>query len=110
MHGYYVDDLVLITPVQHPAGVRLIGRLIGAHKVPLTQAVQEQSRGCREVVVDLTGVDYLANSALETLVAVARTLGPPRCLDVRAPARLGLGERLTGHGWDGVETLRLTLV
>ncbi|MGY0019370.1 STAS domain-containing protein [Streptomyces sp. cg35] len=109
MRGYFVDDLLLITPLHHAAGVRLFGEVVGAHKASLAVAVTEYSRTAEEITVDLTQVHYLANSALETLVALARSLTPPQHLRVLANPELAFQERLAAQGWDEIETLRLTV-
>ncbi|MFJ8824127.1 STAS domain-containing protein [Streptomyces sp. NPDC102467] len=108
MRGYFVDELLLITPLHRAAGVRLYGEVVGAHKASLAVAVTDYSRSAEEITVDLTQVRYLANSALETLVALARSLSPPQCLRVLAGPELRVGERLAAGGWDRIETLRLT--
>ncbi|WP_369216138.1 hypothetical protein [Streptomyces flavofungini] len=107
MRGYFADELLLITPSSNAAGVSLFGEVVGTHKGPLAVALAEQSLRAQEITVDLAGVHYLANSALEILVALANSLRPPRRLLVRAPAGLGLRERVTAHGWDRIEALRL---
>ncbi|MFJ8935095.1 hypothetical protein ACIRL0_05165 [Streptomyces sp. NPDC102365] len=58
--------------------------------------------------VDLTHVDHLSRSALETLVGAARTLPPPIRLPLRARPELGLAQRLADHGWYETQSLRLT--
>ncbi|KUL52991.1 hypothetical protein [Streptomyces sp. NRRL S-1521] len=107
MRGYFADELLLITPSSTTPGVCLFGEVIGTHKGPLAIALAEQSLRTQEITVDLTGVHYLANSALEILVALANNLRPPQCLLVRAPTALGLRERVAARGWDRMETLRL---
>ncbi|GAA2328873.1 hypothetical protein OKJ48_34905 [Streptomyces kunmingensis] len=107
MRGYFVDELLLITPLHHAAGVRLFGEVVGAHKAPLAVAVTEYSRAADEITVDLTQVQYLANSALETIVALARSLNPPQRLRVLAGPELRIKERLAAGEWDRIETLQL---
>ncbi|MFJ8826607.1 STAS domain-containing protein [Streptomyces sp. NPDC102467] len=108
MPAYFVDELLLIAPLHHPVGVRLFGEVVGAHKGPLSRAVAEQTRATDEITVDLTRVHYLANSALETLVALAQTLHPPQRLHILACPELEVRQRLAAHAWDQAETLRLT--
>ncbi|MFI7383947.1 STAS domain-containing protein [Streptomyces sp. NPDC049813] len=108
MRGYFVDELLLITPLRHVPGVRLSGELVGAHKAPLAVAVAEVARDAEEVTIDLTQVKYLANSALETIVALARNLTPPQYLKVLAAPELRVQERLAAAEWDRIETLRLS--
>lgn len=92
--------------------MRLCGEVYAAHRRPLAVAVAEagQDAPTHEISVDLTGVGYLANSALETLVALARLLVPPQHLLVRAAPELGLGERIAARGWHQIETLHLVEV
>ncbi|WP_371525235.1 STAS domain-containing protein [Streptomyces sp. NBC_01283] len=109
MHGYFADDLLLIVPSTPAAeGLCLFGEVLGEHKGALAMALTTQCRGTQEITIDLTGVHYLANSALEILVALAKNLQPPQRLLIRAASELALRERLTARGWDGIETLRLT--
>lgn len=109
MRDYFADDRLLILPTTRGPGVWLCGEVYGAHRPSLAVAVSvaRQHAPGGEITVDLTGVGYLANSALETLVALARQLIPPQCLVVRAAGELGLGERIAARGWDQLETLRL---
>ncbi|MEV0439603.1 STAS domain-containing protein [Streptomyces spectabilis] len=107
MRGYFADDLLLMMPSGTCAGVRLFGEVVSAHRAPLAVALTEQSKGSEEITLDLTGVRYFANSALEILVALSRHLRPPQRLVVRAAPALGLRERLAAQGWDGIATLRL---
>lgn len=108
MRGYFADDLLLIMPTAGAAGVRLFGEVISAHRGPLTIALTDQRRDTEQAItVDFTEVHYVANSALETLVALAHSLSPPQHLLALAPPRLGLRERLSAHGWDEIEALRL---
>ncbi|WJV44810.1 hypothetical protein [Streptomyces flavofungini] len=106
MRGYFVDDLLLIMPSTDRRGVRLTGEVVSTHRAPLALALTDQARE-GEILLDLTGVHFLANSALEILVAFARHLNPPECLLVRAKAELALEQRLAARGWDTIETLRL---
>ncbi|MEV1025926.1 hypothetical protein [Streptomyces sp. NPDC050264] len=108
MPAYFVDELLLIAPLRHSVGVRLFGEVVGVHKAPLSRAVAERTRETVEITVDLTSVHYLANSALETLVALAQTLHPPQRLHIIACPELGLRQRLAAHAWDQAETLRLS--
>ncbi|MFZ3572931.1 hypothetical protein ACOKM5_39010 [Streptomyces sp. BH097] len=107
MPGFFVDELLLIAPLRQSAGVRLYGEVVGAHKAPLTVAVTEHAQMTEEITVDLRRVDYLANSVLETFVALARHLNPPQCLCLVAGPELALAERLAQHGWDEIDTLRV---
>lgn len=109
MHDYFSDDLLLILPSPRGAGVRLCGEVYAAHRKPLAVAVSvaRHRAPMHEITVDLTGVGYLANSALETLVALASQLVPPQNLVVRAGLELKLIERLAAGGWDSIETLRV---
>ncbi|MHB9757159.1 hypothetical protein ACYBSK_22530 [Streptomyces sp. BYX5S] len=109
MRGLFVDELLLVLPLQADKGVRLYGEVIGAHKAPLAIAVTEHAKAADdEITVDLTRVGYLANSALETFVALARKLTPPQSLRLLAGPELSLPERLERHGWDRIETLKVT--
>ncbi|MEL3944248.1 hypothetical protein [Streptomyces sp. LNU-CPARS28] len=108
MRGYFTDDLLLILPSDTTASVRLFGEVISTHRGPLALAITGQSDQGDEITVDLTGVHYLANSALEILVAVALRLTQPACLVVRATVELDLRGRLAARGWDQINTLRLT--
>lgn len=64
-------------------------------------------RAAQEITVDLTAVDYLSDSALATLVGLARTLRPPQMLCIPAKPALRLHLSLQARGWDGYDTLRL---
>ncbi|MFD7291748.1 hypothetical protein ACFV9W_00540 [Streptomyces sp. NPDC059897] len=97
----------MIAPLRQSAGVRLCGEVVGAHKAPLTVAVTEHAQNADEITVDLTRVGYLANSVLETFVALARHLNPPQCLCLVAGPELQLAERLAQRGWDEIDTLRV---
>lgn len=107
MRGYFADDLLLIVPSTATEGVCLFGEVLGAHKGALAMALTAQSRTTQEITIDLTGVHYLANSALEILVALANNLRPPQGLLIRAAPELALQERLNARGWDDIETLRV---
>ncbi|MEW2528641.1 hypothetical protein [Streptomyces sp. NPDC047071] len=107
MRGYFADDLLVMMPAGAFAGVRLFGEVVSAHRGPLAVALTEQSKESQEITLDLTGVRYFANSALEILVVLGRHLRPPQCLVVRAAPELGLRDRLAARGWDDIETLRL---
>ncbi|MEU6676318.1 hypothetical protein [Streptomyces sp. NPDC046853] len=107
MPSYFNDDSLLIVPAGTSAGVRLFGEVLGAHKGALTVALTDQRRVTHEITIDLRGVHYLANSALEILVALAHNLRPPQCLLIRSDPALALRERLAEHGWDDIETLQL---
>ncbi|MEV6758612.1 hypothetical protein [Streptomyces sp. NPDC051214] len=107
MRGYFADDLLLIVPSTAAKGVCLYGEVLGAHKGALAMALTAQSRATQEITIDLTGVHYLANSALEILVALANNLQPPQSLVVRAAPQLELQERLNARGWDDIDTLRI---
>ncbi|MGW7080092.1 STAS domain-containing protein [Streptomyces sp. NPDC054866] len=107
MRGFFADDLLLIVPAPHTEGVCVFGEVLGAHKGALAMALNEQRQTAQEITIDLTGVHYLANSALEILVALAKNLQPPQRLLVRAAPELAIQERLTARGWDGIATLRL---
>ncbi|WP_055569939.1 hypothetical protein [Streptomyces atriruber] len=118
MRDYFADDLLLIMPATNSPGVRLSGEVVSTHRGPLALALTDQTQAhgnarsqdqdqANDILLDLTGVRYLANSGLETLVAFACHLRPPQCLVVRATAGLGLRERVAARGWDRIETLRL---
>ncbi|WP_306337572.1 hypothetical protein [Streptomyces sp. KL118A] len=122
MRDYFADDLLLIMPTIDSPGVRLSGEVVSTHRGPLALALTDQTQAhgnarsqgqdqdgdqTNDILLDLTGVRYLANSGLETLVAFACHLHPPQCLVVRATAGLGLRERVAARGWDRIETLRL---
>ncbi|MFI0242986.1 STAS domain-containing protein [Streptomyces sp. NPDC016845] len=107
MQNFFVDDRCLITPLQREEGVRLFGEVVGAHQVPLATAVAECAQRAQEITVDLTAVDYLSNSALATLVGLARTLRPPQALVIVSQPALRLDLRLQERGWDGLDTLYL---
>ncbi|MFI7316561.1 hypothetical protein [Streptomyces venezuelae] len=114
MRDYFADDLLLIMPTPHSPGVRLSGEVVSTHRGPLALALTDQTQTddrdraqADEILIDLTGVRYLANSGLETLVAFAVHLQPPQCLVVRATPQLDLHDRITARGWDRIETLRL---
>ncbi|MET8689316.1 hypothetical protein ABZV77_34435 [Streptomyces sp. NPDC004732] len=118
MRDYFADDLLLIMPNTHSPGVRLSGEVVSTHRGPLALALTDQTQAhgkarpqdpaqADDILLDLTGVRYLANSGLETLVAFACHLQPPQCLVVRTTAELGLRDRITARGWDRIETLRL---
>ncbi|WP_394427125.1 hypothetical protein [Streptomyces sp. SGAir0957] len=104
---FFVDDLCLITPLRHEQGVRLFGEVVGAHQVPLATAVADCAKQAAEVTVDLVQVTYLSNSALATLVGLARALRPPQFLCLQAGPELRLPERLRERGWDQLPSLRL---
>ncbi|GGV73237.1 hypothetical protein GCM10010277_86890 [Streptomyces longisporoflavus] len=107
MRSYFSDDSLLIVPSGGFEGVRLFGEVLGSHKGALAVTLADQRRTTQEITVDLTGVRYLANSALETLVALANGLRPPQHLLIRATPELALRDRLAERGWDEIETLRL---
>ncbi|MEU6825951.1 hypothetical protein ABZ921_35520 [Streptomyces atriruber] len=124
MRDYFADDLLLIMPTTNSPGVRLSGEVVSTHRGPLALALTDQTQAygkarsqdeaqtqdqdqANDILIDLTGVRYLANSGLETLVAFACHLRPPQCLVVRATAELGLRDRVAARGWDQIETLRL---
>ncbi|WP_394437307.1 hypothetical protein [Streptomyces sp. SGAir0957] len=107
MRGFFVDNLLMITPMHHTDGVRLYGEVMGAHRIPLALAVTDCARTAQEITVDLTSVDYLSSGALQTLVAVARSLRAPQYLCIHAGPELRLAERCAQHGWDQLDTLRL---
>ncbi|MFE6158547.1 hypothetical protein ACFQ7F_06475 [Streptomyces sp. NPDC056486] len=107
MRGYFADDLLLIVPTNAPKGVRLFGEVLGSHKGALVLALTAQSRATQEITVDLTGVHYIADSALEILVALANHLPSPQRLVIRATPALALRERFAAQGWDHIEILQL---
>ncbi|WP_159398259.1 hypothetical protein [Streptomyces aureocirculatus] len=107
MHGFFTDDRLLMLPLADHPGVCLHGEALSAHRGPLIVALTEETQRTEEVVVDLTGVRFLATSVLETLALLATRLTPPQRLLVRAAAELELRERVTAHGWDRISTLRL---
>ncbi|MFJ2774782.1 hypothetical protein [Streptomyces sp. NPDC087300] len=98
----------MITPLSDAVGVRLYGETLGTHKTPLVVAVSERGSVTDEVTVDLRRVTYLANSVLETLVALARSLPPPQHLRVLASPELNLQDRLAARGWDQIDSLRVS--
>ncbi|GGZ20952.1 hypothetical protein [Streptomyces poonensis] len=108
MSDHFIDDLMFITPLGHPPGIRLVGQVIGVHKIPLALALRSCRRQNGDVTVDLTGVHCLSRSSLETLVDAARTLPPPLRLILRARPALGLQERLAARGWHQLESLQLS--
>ncbi|MEU6394816.1 hypothetical protein [Streptomyces sp. NPDC046939] len=107
MPDFCVDDRCLITSLLREEGVRLFGEVVGAHQVPLATAVAECAQHAQKITVDLRLVEYLSNSALATLVGLARTMRPPQMLCLVAHPGLGLGVRLRQRGWDRLHTLRL---
>ncbi|MEU6394755.1 hypothetical protein [Streptomyces sp. NPDC046939] len=107
MQNFFVDDLCLITPLQREEGVRLFGEVVGAHQVPLATAVASCAERAQEITVDLASVEYLSNSALATLVGLARTLRPPQTLVIVSSPALRLHLRLQQRGWDRLDTLEL---
>ncbi|MGW7271668.1 STAS domain-containing protein [Streptomyces sp. NPDC054864] len=109
MRGYFADDLLLIVPSTATDGVCLFGEVLGAHKGALAMALNAPRGITQEITIDLTGVHYLANSALEILVALAKNLRPPQRLLIHAAPELALRERLDARGWGDIETLRLTV-
>ncbi|MGH4031105.1 hypothetical protein ACQB60_19465 [Actinomycetota bacterium Odt1-20B] len=108
MHDVFVDELLLITPLRDTVGVRLYGEAIGVHRAPLAVAVTEHSRSAEEITIDLTRVEYVSNAILETLVVLAKRLGPAQRLCVRTSPELGLEDRLAAQGWDKIESLRVS--
>ncbi|MGC5561781.1 hypothetical protein ACPYPG_02910 [Streptomyces sp. FR-108] len=108
MSTSFGDDLMFIQPLIREPGIRLYGQVMGAHKVPLNLALLACRRHHKDITVDLTHVDHLSRSALETLVGAARTLPPPVRLTLRAHPELGLAERLAEHGWHETQSLRLS--
>ncbi|MGW5861525.1 hypothetical protein ACWFRJ_05035 [Streptomyces sp. NPDC055239] len=107
MRGYFTDDLLLMMPLADRPGVRLHGEAFSAHRGPLIDALTEEAQRSREIVVDLIGVRFLANSVLEALVLLAVRLAPHQRLLLRAGAELALRERVTAGGWDRIDTLHL---
>ncbi|MCW8103235.1 hypothetical protein [Streptomyces tauricus] len=107
MSQHFADDRMCIEPLVHEPGIKLYGRIVGAHKIPLNLALQSCRGQYKDVTVDLTCVDYLAQSVLETLVAAARTLPPPGHLTLRTHPELNLPGRLTAHGWQETQSLQL---
>ncbi|GGY20955.1 hypothetical protein GCM10010358_83560 [Streptomyces minutiscleroticus] len=107
MSDYFIDDLMVITPLSQAPGIKLFGQVTADHKVPLTRALLRCRGGHREVTVDLTAVDYISQGALEALVDVARTLPSSLCLTLRARPELGLQSRLAARGWHAVESLQI---
>ncbi|WP_221348225.1 STAS domain-containing protein [Streptomyces beigongshangae] len=108
MSKYFADDLMFITPLSHEPGIKLFGEVTGAHEIPLSLALLSCRRQHENVTVDLTGVHYLSRSALETLVAAARSLPPPGCLTLRARPELDLPGRFASHGWHETRSLQLS--
>ncbi|MBQ0850631.1 hypothetical protein ACFU9Y_15870 [Streptomyces sp. NPDC057621] len=107
MSTSFGDDLLLIHPLILEPGIKLYGQVMGAHKIPLNLALLACRRQASDITVDLTHVDYLSQSALETLVGAARTLPAPAHLTLRAQPRLGLAQRLADHGWHQTQSLHL---
>ncbi|MFF3485698.1 hypothetical protein ACFYXC_20845 [Streptomyces sp. NPDC002701] len=108
MSKYFADDLMFIMPLGPEPGIKLYGQVMGAHKIPLHLALLACRRRHRDVTVDLTGLHYLSQSALETLVGAARTLPPPLRLTLRAGPDLDLPGRLAAHGWHETQSLQLS--
>lgn len=107
MSLYFADDLVFIEPLVNEPGIKLYGHVMGTHKIPLNLALRACRSRHKDVTVDLTCVDELAQSALETLVAAARTLPSPERLTLRTHPELDLPGRLTAHGWHKTQRLQL---
>ncbi|WP_328494741.1 hypothetical protein OHS59_19815 [Streptomyces sp. NBC_00414] len=107
MSKYFIDDLMFIQPLGHEPGIKLYGQVMGVHQIPLTLALQSCRRQHQDVTVDLTGVHYLSQSALETLVSAADTLPPPGRLTLRAGPELDLPGRLASRGWHETQSLQL---
>ncbi|MEW2571861.1 hypothetical protein [Streptomyces sp. NPDC047070] len=108
MSTSFGDDLLVIQPLISEPGIKLYGQVMGAHKIPLNLALLACRRQAKDITVDLTHVDYLSQSALETLVGTARTLPAPAHLTLRSHPDLHLAERLTDHGWHQTQSLKLT--
>lgn len=107
MSKYFADDLMFITPLVYEPGIKLYGQVMGAHKIPLNLALLACRRQHKDITVDLTGVHYLSQSALETLVGAARTLPPPGRLILRARPDLDLPGRIAARGWHETQSLQL---
>ncbi|MEU2559176.1 hypothetical protein ABZ626_07530 [Streptomyces longispororuber] len=102
MNGVFADDLLVMLPSPRP-GLILHGEVLAAHKGVLAKALFECCQDHDdhdEVTLDLTGVSYLSNGALQILVAFAQRLAPPRNLLVRSPRALDVQERLIRRGWN----------
>ncbi|GHE93519.1 hypothetical protein GCM10018785_69190 [Streptomyces longispororuber] len=95
-------------PAPRP-GLILHGEVLAAHKGVLTKALLDCGQDHDVVTLDLTGVSYLSNAALQILVVFAQRLTPPRHLLVRSPRALDLQERLTRRDWN-LATLRVVPV
>ncbi|MFD7819244.1 STAS domain-containing protein [Streptomyces sp. NPDC059785] len=108
MSDYFIDDLMIITPLGHAPGIRLFGQVTGAHAVPLTRALIRCRGQHKDVTVDLTGIDYLSHSALETLVDAARDLPSSLHLTLRARPELRLAARFAARGWHEIPGLHLS--
>ncbi|GGM23363.1 hypothetical protein GCM10010129_79700 [Streptomyces fumigatiscleroticus] len=111
MADHFIDDLMFITPLGHAPGIRIFGQITAARKSPVTLALMhchEQHWDTTDVTVDLTGVLYLCQEALKALLDVAHTLPPLLRLTLRARPELGLSERLTAHGWQEMDNLRIS--
>ncbi|MCF3124363.1 hypothetical protein IPZ68_32320 [Streptomyces arenae] len=108
MRDFFVDDMLLITPLHDMTGVRLYGEALGTHKGPLAAAVTQHSRSAQQITVDLTRITYFSNGVLAILVALARNVTPPQQLHVLAHPGLHLQERIASHGWDRITTLQIT--
>ncbi|MFJ2264030.1 hypothetical protein ACIOKD_38065 [Streptomyces sp. NPDC087844] len=104
---YFADNFLVIEPLVDEPGIKLYGHVMGAHKIPLYLALKACRSQHSDVTVDLTCVDHLAQSALETLVAAARTLPSPGRLTLRTHPELDLPRRLTAHAWHGTQRLQL---
>ncbi|BCL28666.1 hypothetical protein ACFFS2_04455 [Streptomyces aurantiacus] len=107
MSTYFADDLMFIQPLIDEPGIKLYGQVMGIHKIPLNLALQACRRQHQNITIDLTRVDHLSRSALETLVGAARSLPPSVRLTLRARPELDLPGRLTAHGWHETQSLHL---
>ncbi|GGY18974.1 hypothetical protein GCM10010358_82450 [Streptomyces minutiscleroticus] len=108
MSDHFIDDLMFITPLGHTPGIKLFGEVTAEHKIPVTLAVVRCGEQHQEVTVDLTGIQYISQAALEALVDLARALHPSLHLTLRARPDLDLTGRLAARGWHGVENLQIS--
>ncbi|WP_409239417.1 hypothetical protein [Streptomyces sp. PA5.6] len=107
MRGYFADELLLIMPLPDSPGLRLRGEVLREHRGPLAVAVAAQATRTDEILLDLTGVNFLSHSALDFLAILARRLTPPQHLILRAHPALCLRARITERGHDTIPALRL---
>ncbi|WP_369216659.1 hypothetical protein [Streptomyces flavofungini] len=107
MRGFFADDQLLIVPSDTAHGVSLFGEVLGSHKSVLTVALTEQRHTTHDITLDLTRVNYVANSVLDILITLANSLTPPYRLLIRTSPGLALRERLAAHPTPCGNNLRL---